>query len=275
MALRALLDDPRRRLALLAGAALLIAAAFRFVPPIPQDPGYHNFADTRTILGIPNFWNVVSNLPFAIAGFAGLLFLAGQHAARSFESRSERWAYLVFFASLILTAMGSSYYHLYPGNDTLVWDRIPISMGVMALFAAVIAERIEASAGIWLLVPLVALGVGSVLLWHWTEMRGAGDLRLYAVVQFFPTLAIPFMVLFFPSRYSHGSYMLILVGFYAMAKALEYFDRAVFSAGGIVSGHTLKHIAAAVGTFWILQMLRVRVPSRGEPVTKPNLVAAT
>ena len=29
------------------------------LPPMTQDESYHQFADQRTILGIPNFWNVV------------------------------------------------------------------------------------------------------------------------------------------------------------------------------------------------------------------------
>ena len=41
-------------------------------------------------------------------------------------------------------------------------------------------------------------------------------------------------------------------------KALEALDRPIFSAGGLVSGHSLKHVAAAVSTYWILRMLKLR-----------------
>ena len=47
-------------------------AGLSLLPPIPQDQGYHEFADQRMLLSIPNFWNVVSNLPFIAVGGVGL-----------------------------------------------------------------------------------------------------------------------------------------------------------------------------------------------------------
>lgn len=253
-----MIQDRRYKVAILTGFAVVIAIAFFFVRPIAQNPQYHNFADRRTILGIPNFWDVVSNVPFAVCGIMGLAFLSSESGARAFGFRSEAWLYALFFAALVLTFAGSSYYHLNPDNDTLVWDRIPMSIGFMAILAAVIAERVDLKMGIRLLIPLLVLGIASVLFWHWTETKGAGDLRFYAVVQFFPMLAIPFMVLFFSSRYTGGKYLLILAGFYGAAKVLEYFDHEIFSAGHLWSGHTLKHLTSAAGTYWVLVMLRRR-----------------
>jgi hypothetical protein len=43
------------------------------LPPLLQDQSYHQFADQRELFGIPNFWNVVSNLPFIAVGAVGLL----------------------------------------------------------------------------------------------------------------------------------------------------------------------------------------------------------
>jgi hypothetical protein len=39
-----------------------------FIPPIPQDPAYHQFADLETVWGIPNFLNVVTSLLFVAVG---------------------------------------------------------------------------------------------------------------------------------------------------------------------------------------------------------------
>lgn len=270
-----LIKDPRRRLSLLIGAAILVAIAFVFVPPMDLGPSYHNFADRRAVLGVPNFWDVASNLPFALVGLWGAPFTMSQRGAQAFERPSERWAYVIFFASLVLTWLGSSYYHLHPANNTLIWDRLPMSIAFMAIFAAVIAERIDSKIDIGLLLPLIALGVGSVLRWYLTQVHGAGDVRLYGIVQFFPTLAIPLMVLFFASRYSQGNYLLMLFAFYVAAKAFEYLDHTIFSAGNLLSGHTLKHLAAAAGTFCVLQMLRRRStgPSKGHVVEVPLTVS--
>lgn len=148
---------------LLLAVAIVIAIAALFLPPIPQPQAYHNFADHRPWLGIPNFGDVASNLPFAIVGLCGLIFLRRPRPEKFADPR-ERWLYLIMFAALILTAFGSAYYHLAPGDARLVWDRIPIMIVFMAMLAAVIAERVSVNAGLWLFPILQAAGIGSVLL---------------------------------------------------------------------------------------------------------------
>jgi hypothetical protein len=237
--------------------AVIIAIIALRLPPIPQPLAYHNFADHRACIGIPNFGDVVSNLPFAIVGLCGLIFLVGPNAAAKFSDLRERWLYLVVFAGLILTAFGSAYYHLAPGNARLVWDRIPIMIVFMALVSAVIAERVSVPAGLALFPVLQALGVGSVLLWRAGELQGHGDLRLYAAVQVYSILIL-LLLLLFPAKYTRGSDFAVVVGFYVLAKILEESDRQVFALGHMVSGHTLKHLAAAAAGYWILRMLKKR-----------------
>ena len=97
------------------------------MPRIPQDENYHLFADTRSIAGIPNFWNVISNLPFAFAGVYGLL-LTPRLACRSL------WpGYIAFCLAVIAVCFGSGYYHYAPSTAALVWDRLPMSLAFMAV----------------------------------------------------------------------------------------------------------------------------------------------
>ena len=233
-----------------------------FLPRIPQPLSYHQFADRRSFLGIPNFGDVASNLPFALVGIWGLVFL---FQTRSFENRDrfldarERWPYFFVFAGLLLTAFGSSYYHLAPDNARLVWDRLPMTITFMGLVAAVIAERISVRLGLWLLPLLLLVGMGSVLQWYWSETRGMGDLRFYASVQAYSTLVI-LLAFLFPRRYTRTGDFGLVVGFYVLAKLLETFDRPIFAALHVVSGHTLKHLAAAAAGYCILRMLQKRKP---------------
>jgi hypothetical protein len=236
--------------------AIAIAFIALLLPPIPQPLSYHNFADHRAWLGIPNFGDVVSNLPFALVGIGGLIVLWTPNKVEFADPR-ERWLYVVMFAGLILTAFGSGYYHLAPDNARLVWDRIPIMIVFMALLSAVIAERVSVGAGLWLFPVLEVAGIGSVLLWRASELRGHGDLRFYAAVQVYSILVL-LLVLLFPARYTRGYDFAIVVGFYILAKILEETDRSVFSLGHFVSGHTLKHLAAAATSYWILRMLMKR-----------------
>jgi len=241
---------------LLLAVALVIGIVALFLPPIPQPLAYHNFADQRGWLGIPNFGDVASNLPFAIVGVAGLIFLFG-NGARKFRDPGGRFPYTVMFAGLILTAFGSAYYHLAPDNARLVWDRVPIMIVFMALVAAVFTERLSPRAGLALFPVLQVVGIASVLVWRSGEAHGHGDLRFYAVVQVYAILVL-LLALLLPPRYTQGSDFAVVVGFYALAKILEEADRRVFALGHLVSGHTLKHLAAAAAGYWILRMLKKR-----------------
>jgi hypothetical protein len=248
---------------LVALTALLIGVA-AFVPPVAQDPAYHDFADQRPALGIPNFLNVVSNLPFLVVGAMGVLFLARDRRAGgrgSFATATERRPYWVLFAGIGLTGVGSGYYHWMPDTRTLFWDRLPMTIGFMALLASVIGERISRRAGAWLLWPLVGVGVWSTLYWRLGERAGAGDLRPYALVQFGSLMLVPLILVLFPARYTGTRDLAIAIGWYALAKVLEHFDHGIFQLTG-VSGHTLKHLASAAGAYWILRMLiRRRLPA--------------
>jgi hypothetical protein len=125
--------------------------------------------------------------------------------------------------------------------------------------AAVIVERISLRFGLWLLPFLLLVGLSSVLQWYASETRGAGDLRFYAAVQVYSALVL-LVALIFPQRYTRGADLAVVVGFYVLAKALESLDRPIFAAGHVVSGHTLKHLAAATAGYYILRMVRSRRP---------------
>jgi len=240
--------------------------------PFGQDPTYHCFADQRTLLGLPHCLNVLSNVPFLLIGVFGLNFLFRQEALRPggpFRQPAERWPFVLFFLGVGLTAFGSAYYHLDPSNDRLLWDRLPMAVAFMALFAAVLAERISLRFGLVLLPVLVAAGLASVLYWHWTEQRGEGDLRPYFLVQFGTMLALPVLLLLFPPRYTGTACLFAALGWYAVAKVCEHpLDAPIYALGSWVSGHTLKHLTAALAVYLVLKWVKQRVPvaSRGEKV---------
>jgi hypothetical protein len=237
----------------------LVAVAALLLPPIPQPQSYHMFADQRSFLGVPHFSDVISNFPFAVVGLSGLLFLLRPNP-KQFIDPLERWPYVMVFAGVLLTAFGSSYYHLHPGNARLVWDRLPMTVAFMSLVSATIAERISLRAGLWLLPLLLLIGLGSVLQWHLSELRGAGDLRFYAAVQAYSVLFL-LIALLLPPRYTRGADLAIIAGFYVLAKVLEMLDKPVFElTRHTISGHTLKHLAAATAAYWILRMLMKRRP---------------
>lgn len=251
--------ERRAAIGLIGGLAVAAGMGALLVPPIPQDPAYHRLADARAWLGVPNALNVLSNAGFVLVGALGLAFVAGRRAgAQAFREPGERGPYAVFFGGLLLTGIGSAYYHWAPGNPRLAWDRLPLAITLMGLLDAVIAERIGVRVALRLLGPLVALGAASVGYWALTENRGAGDLRAYALVQFYPLVAIPLMVWWLPPRYTAAAGLLAAAAIYALAKLPELADAWILSATRVVSGHTLKHLLAALAGYAVLRMLRHR-----------------
>ena len=242
--------------ALITITAVIVFAGILSLDPIPQDASYHLFVDTREIWLVPNFWNVVTNAPFVIVGLLGLYKFKFPGKLKVISDVNI--AYILLFFGTFLVGFGSSYYHLAPDNQTLVWDRLPITIAFMALFSIIISEFISVRSGRTLLLPLILAGVLSVLYWHLTEIRGEGDLRFYALVQFYPMLAIPIMMICFRSRCTHVyAYWWLLLAYIA-AKLFEHFDGEVFDALGFISGHSLKHLAAALGMYVLLLFYQKR-----------------
>lgn len=236
------------------GFKLVCIACALLLPAMPQPLEYHDFADSRTVFGVPNFMDVVSNAAFIIAGAAGLWATFSRRAC--FASSVERLPYAVFFAGVVLTGFGSWYYHLEPDNERLFWDRLPMTIAFMGLVASQMVDRISVRSGLVMLVPLLVLGIASVVYWRATERMGSGNVTPYAVLQAYAVFVLLMLASFTTSRYTRGSQLFLVFGWYIVAKVVELFDHQIFTAlGGTVSGHTLKHVAAAMGAVVVARML--------------------
>ena len=235
-------------LLLLTAMAIIATAMF---PVWPQDPSFHRFADNRTMLGIPNFLNVVSNLPFLFVGSFGLGMLNKFRVPVSLK-----FILVILFAGILMTGVGSAYYHYAPDNDTLVWDRIPMTIVFMSFLCATISRLINLRAGALIVVPLVLIGVSSVLWWHYLEIQGNGDLRFYGFIQYYPMLFIPLIMILFPNAISKKElrFLAWVIAWYVMAKIFERLDKQIFDAVRFISGHSIKHLAAAVATWYIVKI---------------------
>ncbi|AXK73039.1 hypothetical protein DWG18_12640 [Lysobacter sp. TY2-98] len=240
-----------RVLLLLCTAVAIVALALH--GPIPQDPSYHRFADARTLFGVPNAWNVLSNLPFLVVGLHGLMRLPRLSVERT------RAGYVALCIGIACVAFGSGAYHWAPSNATLVGDRLPMTVAFMAFFALLLDERVIDDRRHRLLAALLVLGVASVAYWNITERFGVGDLRPYVLVQFLPMLLVPLVLALLPARWLDARWLVAALVGYALAKALEHFDAAIYAAPVMVSGHALKHIVAALAALCIV----LAVPTRG------------
>lgn len=238
----------------LIGSLLLVASVgIGIAAPIPQDLAYHDYGDKRIIFGIPYFWNVMSNLPMFFIGLYGL-----RQSFKTYHQRPPGVARLipiVLSAGIYITSFGSAYYHWKPGNDTLLWDRLPMTLMFMSLFSLLVYDYLGKRAGtlsFWLSIPA---GVASVLYWHFTEAAGQGDLRPYAMVQFFPMVAAPVLMASFPGKVPYVRYIAYILGWYIVAKLCEHFDKPIYEALGFWSGHTLKHLIGAIGLVYAMKVV--------------------
>ena len=260
-----------RLLALLLLTAAL-AGALALLAPLAQPLSYHEFADRRAFFGVPNFLNVLSNLALLLVAALGLGLLRRGGGA-VFVERAERWPYALFFLAVAATSLGSAWYHLAPDNARLFWDRLPMSVGFAALVAAVLGERWDAKAGLRLLAPLVAAGAATVLWWRFSEAGGAENALPYFAFQAWAILAVVLLMLFFPPKYTRSAYLFSAVALYGAALTAELLDRHLFALGQIVSGHTMKHLLAALAVYQVVRMLRTRtgvcIPSAVESIHRP------
>jgi len=247
-----------RRLVVSLPALVVLSAAcvLLFFGPIVQPANYHDFADRRVALGLPNAADVISNAGFALVGLWGLARLWG---VRRDPALAAGWpGHCLFLVALLLTAAGSSYYHLAPDNSRLLWDRLPIALACAGLVAAVFPElRPRANGRLWTALMAIA-AVLSVLWWGYTDSRGGqGDLRPYLFVQALPLVLIPLWQAAYGAprddRAAYGAAFLL----YVAAKVAEIYDHEIYSALGWMSGHTAKHLLAALASgVLVLQLVR-------------------
>jgi len=234
---------------------LSVLAAF-LLPAMPQPVAYHDFADHRTMLGVTNFLDVASNAAFVLVGLAGFAVLL--RPGTVFAENRERLPYAVFFAGMVLTGLGSAYYHLVPDNERLFWDRLPMTVAFMSLIAAQVVDRIDTKVGLALLLPMLLVGAASVLYWRATERAGAGNVMPYVVLQGYSVVILFLLARLQPSRYTRGSDIFWVFAGYVLAKLLETFDKQLFGLGHVASGHSLKHLVAAVAGLVVCRMLWLR-----------------
>lgn len=234
------MDRDERRVVIGLAILGLLLIAMAAGPRVPQWPGYHNFAADHDYLGIPNFWNVLSNVPFLLIALAGF--------RNAGKARVEA---LVFHTGVLLTGFGSAYYHWAPTNSTLFWDRLPMTIAFGAFTAALIAQRISPAWGRKALWPLVIFGALSVVYWRWTESIGKGNLVPYGFVQFGSLMLALVIQVMFPIKGEPQKLLWWAFALYAIAKVLEMTDRHIGDALHIVGGHPFKHLAAAAACYCI------------------------
>lgn len=236
----------------------VLATALLLAPPQPEPASFRVFIDERAFFGIPRFWNVVSNLPLLFVGVWGL-YVVARADGPTFAEPVEKWPYGFCFAAVAAAGIGSTWFHLAPDADRLMWDRLPIALGFVALLAGVIADRASVRAGLQALAPLLVAGAGSVLYWRWSMVHGAENIVPYAVVQYGALAAIVTLAAR-RSRYTRGADLFVVAAAYAAAKAFEVLDLPIYELGGLVSGHTLKHLLAALAVGWLVRSLELRRP---------------
>ena len=196
--------------------------------------------------------DVVSNAAFLVSGLLGLWFVL--RAGKTLDS-GTRWAFSILFLGLVLTSAGSAYYHLDPDNQRLVFDRLPMIIAMAGCVGAVVADRFG-GASAWTITALLAIGLWTVLQWSVSEELGQGDLRWYALYQGLIILVGSLLLLLFPSRNGATQAFVIAVAGNVAAKIFELLDKPIFAVGGIVSGHTLKHLSAGLAFLPLALLIR-------------------
>lgn len=233
--------------------AIIAIAGIMQVPPVSQDVAYHGFADQVNLFwDISNTLNVLSNLPFVLVGIYA--FKKAKDNKTSLRENGIYNQFIVFSLGVFLVGFGSAYYHYDPNNMTLIWDRLPMTIAFMSLYSIIISVFIGLKSGKSIFPWLIVCGFISVFYWAITESMGKGDLRFYALVQFLPMILMGVILYMFKSVSLQKKMLVMTIFWYGLAKLLETFDEKVyFLSGELISGHSLKHIAAAIASVYIVK----------------------
>lgn len=242
----------RGRWGIICGVCMVAFVVTAFLPLIPQPPAYHHFADQRTIFGIAHGLDVLSNLAFLASGLLGLLFVA--KFGRALDPGTG-WAFATLFFGLVLTSVGSAYYHLAPDNQRLVFDRLPMIIAMAGCGGALLTDRFGGRAAC-AVAPLIVIGLWTVYQWNASEAAGHGDLRWYALYEGLIILNGVLLLWMFPSRNRATPAFVIAVAGNVLAKLFELLDKPIYALGGIVSGHTLKHLSAGLAFLPLVFLIR-------------------
>ena len=233
---------------LLLGMAALLALAL-FGPVLPASAHQHTLADQRALWGIPCALDVLSNLPFAIAGLWGLVAL--RRVAPGMLDAPSRALASLFFAGLVCTAAGSALYHWQPQDAGLLWDRLGMVLPFAGLLGLAGASRVSARAGAAAAGTVLLAGPLAVLWWS-----HSGNLLPWAVVQLGGMLVVLALACLPRRDGALALHLGAVMALYALAKLFEAADHAVFEATGqAVSGHSLKHVLAAAAAWPVLAAL--------------------
>lgn len=238
----------RAEAGLLLGMAALLALAL-FGPVLPASAHQHTLADQRALWGIPCALDVLSNLPFAIAGLWGLVAL--RRVAPGMLDAPSRALASLFFAGLVCTAAGSALYHWQPQDAGLLWDRLGMVLPFAGLLGLAGASRVSARAGAAAAGTVLLAGPLAVLWWS-----HSGNLLPWAVVQLGGMLVVLALACLPRRDGALALHLGAVMALYALAKLFEAADHAVFEATGqAVSGHSLKHVLAAAAAWPVLAAL--------------------
>jgi hypothetical protein len=226
--------------------------------PVAQPDHYNDFADRSTLFGIPHAGDVLSNIGFAVVAMWGWIRLRPQ---RSHAALRHGWCgYQLFLIGLLLTAVGSGYYHLAPDNERLVWDRLPIGLAAAGVLAGVRAEtRCDTHASRYAAI-ITVLAILSVAWWHYTDSpQHPGDLRPYLLLQGLPLVLIPLWQAIYGAPRRDRIWFGVAVLLYVLAKLAEVWDHELLARLGWISGHTLKHLLATAAAGVLIGRLSQRL----------------
>jgi hypothetical protein len=233
----------RAEMFLVAGIGVLCVVAL-LAPALAQDPAYHRFADARTLLGVPRAMDVLSNAGLVLSGLCGLALMAARRLA--LFSQTLRVSAVVFFLGFVFTGMGSAHYHLAPDDARLAVDRLCMVVALGGILGLVATQRVSERAGAALLAFGLLAGPASVVWWVAT-----GSMTPYAVLHFGGLLTAALCLLGRP-RGEGPNWTALILG-YTLAKTAEHFDAGIFMlTQEIVSGHTLKHVLAALAAWAVI-----------------------
>lgn len=216
-------------------------------------PTENLFADLRTLCGIHNIGDVLSNLSFMVVGFYAIA-----HLIKNDSRDINMW--LIALGSLAV-GLGSAYYHANPSNNRLLWDRLPMSIVFSGIFmysvnALDLIKKVNYKVAS---LAYLLFSVSTVLIWYVGFKTHINLIAPYVFLQFGGmVLIITLSVMaLFEKKIQLAKTLFAIIFCYAIAKVFEHFDFQIFTMlNHLISGHSIKHLVSALAIFIWFKMLK-------------------
>jgi hypothetical protein len=213
----------------------------------------HSYTDQRSLCGLNNAFNVLSNLVLIAAGCYWLnwIFRTKNISLKCRKGLYETRLYATFFAAVILAGIQSAWYHLFQSQLGLLGTYLLSNIVMLSLLSAIIAERVNLRIGLHSCIPFIFISMLISFYWYIYQTDNQLSHLWYFLTYLIPSLSIMTIIV---ARPKYGGIKHITFAFCNtfIALGVSCLDEAIYTlTRHMISGQSLHNIYLGIAAIYI------------------------